>query len=1486
MERGSAVAGRYVIEALAGVGGMSAVFKARDLDGQSVAIKVLQLQAEQMDERFAREIALLYKLRHPHIVRYLHSGQTDTGQQFLVVEWLDGIDLGGRLRRGRMRVDEAVILTQRIASALGFAHENGVVHRDVKPQNIFLPGGDASAAKLLDFGVAHWADATMALTRPGMAFGTPAYMAPEQVRGDAHLDARADVFALGCVLFECLTGRPAFAAHNSMAVFAKILLDDSPRAKLADIPAPIQALLQRMLAKDPDDRPRNGEVVRQELEQILAYASSELLPAPAPTRPEPEAITETELHLVSVMVARLEARPDAEARPRLAWAEPAGSVPQTMPLHKHRGPTPPACDGATRRLTRSGRADPGQAGGDQARGQLRCARGDEEARARPWNDRDEPSLQAWQSPLASAAQAGHRGDEATRSGRGSGRDQPTRDLVRSDPAIRVQPARWTAHIDSPRLGPMDIQAAEAARGARAGQPARTSLAEHAEGLRPRFEALGARLGVLCDGSLIVLLDNRDAPLPRTAVDQAVAAARCALVLRRELSQASIAIATGRAEVSQQRLVGEVIERATGMLVAPTTPPLPTSAAALTEAAERGLPIRIDELTARLVQARFAIQQASTHTYTLHGEPSGAIKRRLLGKATPFVGRRQELSVLMATLDECIDEEMARAVVVSAPPGLGKSRLCTEFLKHVSEREEEIEVWFAHGDPMYTGSALSLMAAAICSAAGILGSEPMAALREKLGAYVSDRVVSAREAKRIITFIGELIGVTPAEPWEHNVQLRAARRDPQLMGNQVRRACCELLGAVTGGRTGMRTRPVILVLDDLHWGDRATLEILDRTLRTLAERPLLVLALGRPEIHDLFPHLWSKHHIVELKLGRMPSRAAARLVRASLGEDVAPERMSALIERAEGNPFYLEELLRSAATGDVEQPQTVMAMIHARLSALDPYARRVLRAASVFGHTFWRGGAAALVGEDMNVDDWLEVLIRDELVTAAHTSKYPGESELKFSHALIQEGAYSMLTDRDRGLGHRLAAEWLAQVGENDARVIAEHFERGDAPDKALPFYVRAAEAALDRSDFDAAIALSERGIERGAAGPLLGALRRVQAEEQIWRGTPEAVARLCADAVELLPRGSRAWYGMVGELANAWGKLCEIERLEGLAAVLHTGGTSGGNRNGSDNGSGNEDGAGRLIAAAKLAQQLFINGRCEHADALLAAIEADVGDLDRADPVVAADIHFGRAVRAEALLHDGGVVLQEMERCAARFEEIGDLRQACLHRGNVGYAKLELGLHEEAEADLRAALSTAERIGLDYVAHGARGHLAEVAAHRGALAEAEALARQACTWFAAHGDPRMEVVSRLRLAEIQTQAGAFDDAEREVRASLVLLTEEAPLRPRALATLARVYLLRGQPDLALATATHASRALAALGSVESGESLVRLVYAEALDAAGNRAAARDAIEQAQYRLLAHAQNIGRNEWRARFLQNIPEHAQIMRLCGRWSASSA
>lgn len=251
-------------------GGMGTIFEGTDLtNGERVAVKVASVRDEGSGARLEREAQVLAALEDPRIVGFHHFGRTVEGSIYLVMEWLIGEDLQRRLRRGRLSPAEVLALGRRIAGGLGAAHAQGILHRDVKPSNIFLRDADPSRAVLIDFGIAYIPDAPP-LTHTGTLLGSLGYLAPEQVFRNEAVDPRADVFSLGCVLFHALTGRGPFTTTNTMAALASVLLDTPPRVESLCPEAPLALcdLVHAMIERAPDQRPEDGNAVLARLDRI------------------------------------------------------------------------------------------------------------------------------------------------------------------------------------------------------------------------------------------------------------------------------------------------------------------------------------------------------------------------------------------------------------------------------------------------------------------------------------------------------------------------------------------------------------------------------------------------------------------------------------------------------------------------------------------------------------------------------------------------------------------------------------------------------------------------------------------------------------------------------------------------------------------------------------------------------------------------------------------------------------------------------------------------------------------------------------------------------------------------------------------------------------------------------------------------------------------------------------------------------------------
>ena len=266
----SALSGAYRLKRELGRGGMATVYLAHDIrHDRDVAVKVLDpdLAAVVGSERFLAEIKTTARLQHPHILPLLESGEAD-GLLYYVMPLVQGQTLRARLERERqLPIDEALQIAREVADALQYAHERGVIHRDIKPENILLQGGHALVA---DFGIALAVQQAggQRMTQTGLSLGTPQYMAPEQAMADKHVDARADVYALGAVTYEMLAGEPPFTGPTAQVILAKAITEQPlPLTRLRDsVPPHVDTAVRHALAKVPADRPSSAKELASALQ--------------------------------------------------------------------------------------------------------------------------------------------------------------------------------------------------------------------------------------------------------------------------------------------------------------------------------------------------------------------------------------------------------------------------------------------------------------------------------------------------------------------------------------------------------------------------------------------------------------------------------------------------------------------------------------------------------------------------------------------------------------------------------------------------------------------------------------------------------------------------------------------------------------------------------------------------------------------------------------------------------------------------------------------------------------------------------------------------------------------------------------------------------------------------------------------------------------------------------------------------------------------
>ncbi|WP_437585820.1 protein kinase domain-containing protein [Sorangium sp. So ce1000] len=961
--------------------------------------------------------------------------------------------------------------------------------------------------------------------------------------------------------------------------------------------------------------------------------------------------------------------------------------------------------------------------------------------------------------------------------------------------------------------------------------------------------LSAQVEELGDGMVVTIAVSAGG-----ATDQAALVARCALQIRAQLPSAAVVLVTGWGEPTGRSPLSEVLDRAAALLEEAASP-------GRTESRREG--VHIDAVTRALLDVRFEVVERGGLSWLKAEREIGEGARKLLGKRSPHVGRERELRHLLDLVDESFAERRAAVALVTAAAGMGKSRLRHEAVEVLRQRHPDVSLSVVRGDSIGTGAAFAMLAGSLRGALGIAAGDAADVRRAKLARALAP-LFSGEDGPRVAGFLGELIGIAPL-PDEDRPTLRAARHNPALMAEGIQRAYLDYARAVTG------VRPMLVVLEDLHWGDAASMGIFDRALRELGDRPYALVAFARPELHTVFPRLWAERGLSELRLRELPARAAEQLVRSALGASLAPEEVSALVQRAGGNAFYLEELIRALAEGrGGALPETVLGMVEARLGALGLEARRQLRAASVFGEVAWMGGVRALLGAPARgtseSDAWAE-LVQREIIERRPSSRFAGEEEIAFCHGLLREGAYAMLTDRDRALGHLLAGEWLLQVGEQDPMVLAEHFARGDDRARAAEQYLRAAELALRGADMPAVLARAQKGLDCGAAGETLAALHVHRMDGLLCSDARGEAYGAALRALEVSAPGShtyrRALTGALSCIANS----DDRRALDALLPQL-------------DPADLPVDAQGAELAC-RLISALLWEGVPALAERYLSRIEGDIERAPQADPYIETCVQMARGIWLCQAARDPWGALNAHLAAKRHLEASGQRIFALWASVSVAAACVWLGAFDTAEVHIERVLAAEGAPA--FALRGARMFRIASLLERRRLTEALEQ-----TGAALRGDAEMHITSsrcattRLLRVEAYCLLGELADAEEELRAvgdpaALVPL-----LRTTHLALMAEIRLRQGRPEEAAALAREAlawdRRAGAVLVPRQKG---LAAIHAEALHASGDVETARTVIREARDELLTGASKIGDPLFRKSFLENVSANAHTLALARAW-----
>lgn len=825
---------------------------------------------------------------------------------------------------------------------------------------------------------------------------------------------------------------------------------------------------------------------------------------------------------------------------------------------------------------------------------------------------------------------------------------------------------------------------------------------------------GGQLGTNVSGSPLVTVFNSGG----MAVDLAVRAARCSLALRQALPHARIAVTLGSMAATDDIGKAEGIDHAEQLLK--------TSAKSDSTPA-----IFLDPTIAGLLDRRFEMK-GEAPTLLLGEREWGEPVPSPSGRPLPFVGRERELSLLRSMAEECMDEPLSSVVLVMGSMRIGKSRLLREFLKGLETREPRIKILKACAEPVVNARPLSLLGQLLARLAGVTETDMLAVRLQKLEAFVKRRPLP-RTVGQIDKEMLELLllhagdGATVPE---------LVRQDADKI-ERIAHAFAAFIDAETA------IGPVVLVLDDLQWSDAPSVRAISTVLRLLQQRPLLVLAAARPELHDLFPKLWSERYVREIRLVPLTPNAARRLVLDALGEYTARDTVDTIVEAAGGIPYYIEELVRASARGEGESAALV-AVAQANIERLSNDQRRLLRAASIFGQNFFWGGMVSLLGEQeaAPLRAALLALLQQELVIRVPTPSIQGQEEFTFRSALVKSAAYKMLTPTERKAGHRRAAEWLEASGARDALMLADHLANSDESQGAIVWYLWSAEQALTQDDLSAVQIRAERGVACGAQGAMLGELRLLEAEAAEWSGK-DCDAAFAREALTLLSPGMAAWCRAAACLAVSTCRKGQAEMIEELAALSID----------------STVGAGHALAMARVAIELLFAGRAALAERIIRWVKSCAKVVYEEDrPTLGL---LGEWLHASLALYAGNPAAMR-EKASAITRGLHEIEQHRLCAIVAIQTSIACAMMGDYEGGLRMAQDAREitrKLGYGVWANRAEllsavqlfrlGRIKDASVTAGRAEKESAAAGDVVTWEHAHAE-----LAAIRLAEAGGASGA------------------------------------------------------------------------------------------------------------------------------------
>jgi serine/threonine protein kinase/tetratricopeptide (TPR) repeat protein len=974
----------YEITEEIGSGGMATVFRAYQPSmDRHVAIKVIRstiLHDQALRERFQREARLIARLEHPHLLPvYDFDGEHDP--PYIVMRYLEGGTLKQVQQQGKVPRDEILYILRQLAGALDYAHRQGIVHRDLKPSNVMIDR--EGNAFLTDFGIARAAGADRDLTGTGFMVGTPGYMAPEQARGDGMADKAADIYSLGAIAFEVLTGSPPYEHENGFEVILAHINSPIPKAseRAADLPKAIDPVLARALAKDRNERYPTATEFVESLTRALKIKPSD---APAALQSMTQTLSVDQLSALRKQKAESDTpSSDTPSDQQRQMTAVSINVKELAEILYEKG-----------------------ADAERVRSTMGVLWGTLSEVAKGFggvthSHTEETGLVLW--------------------GRDRAREDDSENAIRATLAMRDKVLAETRKVLGAAWEPTD-----------------------------------------------------ENPLPFSA-----GITTGPVLLEREADSGSYT-----ASGAPITLAGRLKDAAPpgGILVAHETFTLVRGVFTFTQ----GEPLRVRG------------RKDPIEVYLVTRVKPRAFRLQALGiegVETKMIGREIELRLLQEAMTLTLEDGETQVVTVVGEAGVGKSRLLFEFSTWTDLQEQDVWFFQARATQPSMLQPYSLTRDLFSFRFRILDSDALEVVHQKFVEGVEQFLGkgSARKAR----FIGQLVGFD----FSSMPDVEAALKD----GDAFRRVAQGYLGELFA--TASRVNPVVLHIEDIHWADDRSLDLINNLVRDNIDLPLFVLCMARPSLYERRPQ-WGEgqrfHERIQLEpLSQLSSR---RLVRELLKH--VPEVPTALrdlvVDRADGNPFYIEELIKAliddrvilkgeeswsidtTRLSTVRVPATLTGVLQARLDTLPAQLHQLLQRASVVGRIFWDAAAIHLSKEaaglkQVEVQAMLEDLRNREMILQREESGFAGTVEYVFRHAILRDVTYETVIPRQRRALHKLVADWLIEVGGERAGehtlLVAEHYSRAEEASLAAAQLAKAGERALQLAAYEEAATLIQRAQE-------------------------------------------------------------------------------------------------------------------------------------------------------------------------------------------------------------------------------------------------------------------------------------------------------------------------------------------------------------------------------------------------------------------------